>query len=116
VKVINVTRQTTLADKAEVADTAWSRLQGLLGRDSLPARHALIITQCRSIHMFFMKFPIDAVFVDRKDRVIGLVENIKPFCMSPYFLWASYVIELPAGTIRQTQTALKDSINLVGKD
>ena len=114
-KIRNTTRQTILASRTELADTVFSRLQGLLGRNSLPEQHALIITQCRSIHMFFMRFAIDAVFVDRQHKVVGLVENLKPFQMSPYFFRASYVIELPVGTIRETRTSLHDTIEWVGE-
>ena len=96
-----------------MADTAVSRLVGLLNRPSLAAGEGLVITQCRSIHMFFMRFSIDVIFVDRKDRVVGLVKNIAPFRLSPYFWNASYVIELPPGTIAASQTALGDEVRLL---
>ncbi|MEW5894861.1 MAG: DUF192 domain-containing protein [Candidatus Omnitrophota bacterium] len=111
-RIINQTRQTILAGTATVADTAFSRLKGLLGRESIGADEALIITQCRSIHMFFMKFAIDVIFVDRKHKVIGLVENIRPFQMSPYFWRTSYVIELPPEKIRKTGTRTGDVLVL----
>ena len=113
-RIINQTKNTTIAQKAEIADTAISRLVGLLNRSSLDADEALVITQCRSIHMFFMSFPIDAVFVNKKNIVVGLVENIKPFRMSPYFFSSSYVIELPAGTIEATQTQRGDVVGMEG--
>ena len=109
-KIINKTKKSIIAEHTEMADTAVSRMVGLLGRTSLPDGNALIITQCRSIHMLFMKFPIDAVFVDKHNRVAGLVKNIKPFFMSPYFIKAKYVIELPAGVIDKTHTEKKDEI------
>ncbi|MCA9398623.1 MAG: DUF192 domain-containing protein, partial [Candidatus Omnitrophica bacterium] len=65
-----------------------------------------------SIHMFFMRFAIDAVFVDKNDHVVGLVENIKPWRLSPIFFKASYVIELPAGTIQETGTSKNDKIKI----
>jgi len=99
-----------LAESAAKADTAFSRLKGLLGRESIGAQEALIITRCRSIHMFFMKFAIDALFVNKNNEVIGAVENIKPFQMSPYFLFSSYVIELPAGKIQESHTEKGDVV------
>ncbi len=111
-KVINLTQNTLLSEKAEAADDFFSRLKGLLGRESLSAGEALIITRSRSIHMFFMKFSIDAVFVDKNKTVVGLVEGIKPFQMSPMFFKARDVIELPEGKIRETKTRLGDQIVL----
>lgn len=107
-KIINQSKQTLIAARAELADTAVSRLVGLLGRSSLPEGQAMVITQCRSIHMLFMKFPIDVIFVDRQDRVVGLVEGIKPFALSPYFWRSSYVVEAPCGTIKRSRTAVGD--------
>src|SRR3989338_5126053 len=91
-RIINKTKNTVIAPKAQLADTAFSRLKGLLGRDGLCPGEALIITQCRSIHMFFMRFAIDVVFVDKKNRVVGTVKRIKPFLMSPYFWRATAAI------------------------
>lgn len=111
-KIHNITQNTLIAAEGEVADTMVSRLVGLLGRPFLPASYALIITQTRSIHMFFMKFPIDVIFADKNDAVIGIVENIQPFGMSPYFWRASYCIELPTGTIAQTRTRKGDQLRI----
>lgn len=83
---------------------------GLLNRKSLPAGEALVITRCQSIHMFFMRFPIDAIFVDKNDCVTGLVERIRPFRLSPIFFRSSYVIELCTGAIAETRTSLNDKI------
>ena len=93
-----------------------SRLAGLLNRSGLGQEEALVITRCRGIHMFFMRFAIDVVFVDNRHIVIGLVKRIRPFRMSPYFFRASYAIELPEGTIDNTQTQLGDMIIIEGKD
>jgi len=96
-----------------MADTFFSRLVGLLNRRSLNTGEALMITHCRSIHMFFMRFAIDAIFVDKENRVVGVVEGIKPFCLSPIFFKASYVIELPEGIIKKSRTAIGDQIQLL---
>lgn len=111
-KVVNLTQNTLLSRKAGIADDFFSRLKGLLGRKNLLADEALIITHSRSIHMFFMKFSIDAVFIDKNKIVVGLVERIKPFQMSPMFFKAQDVIELPEGKIRETKTRLGDKIEL----
>lgn len=106
----NLSRQTILASQARLADTPLSRLKGLLGRAALHPSEGLIITHCRSIHMFFMQFAIDVVFADRGRRVVGLVSNIRPFGLSPYFFRAFYAIELPAGTISKTATQKGDQL------
>jgi uncharacterized membrane protein (UPF0127 family) len=82
----------------------------LLGREQLSSKEALLITHCQSIHMFFMKFAIDAVFMDKKEHVVGLVRNIKPGQLSPIFWKSACVIELPVGTIEVTRTQIGDKI------
>lgn len=109
-RIINQTRNTVLAEKAILADTIVSGMVGLLKHRSLPQGEGMLITPAHSIHMFFMKFAIDAIFINRKNMVVGLVRNIKPFQMSPYFWRACAVIELPSGTIEQTKTQLDDQI------
>jgi uncharacterized protein len=110
VKIINKTKNVSLAEKAALADTILSRLVGLLGRSSILPQEALVITQCRSIHMFFMRFAIDVIFIDKEKRAVGLVKRIKPFCLSPYFFKARAAIELPEGVIENTKTSLGDEI------
>jgi len=111
-KIINKTSNITIAEKAVVANSFLSRLVGLLNRRFLPKGEALIITKCKSIHMFFMKFPIDAIFVDKNNHVVGIVKNIKPFQLSPVFISSNYVIEAPVGTIVKARVAIGDNIEL----
>ncbi len=109
-QIVNQTRNTILAKKAFIADTLASRFVGLLRHDFLPEGEGLVITQCTSIHMFFMKFAIDVIFVDRKKNVVGLVRGIKPFRMSAYYWRSDCAIELPQGQIDRAKTALGDKI------
>ncbi len=111
-KIENITKGTIFSKKAEKADTSFSRMKGLLGRKAMSEEEALIITHCQSIHMFFMKFSIDAIFVNKKDVVVGLVQNIKPWQLSPMFFNASYVIELAPGAIEKTRTENGDKITI----
>ncbi len=60
--------------------------------------------------MFFMRFAIDAVFVDKNNSVVGLVKNIKPFQLSRIFLKSSYVIELASGIIEEKKIEIGDII------
>jgi len=101
-----------LAKNARIADTFLSRMVGLLDRAALAPQEGLVITRCQSIHMLFMRFPIDVVFVGRDHQVVGLVEGIKPYQLSPIFFRSSYAVEVPEGVIQQSQTARGDIIEL----
>lgn len=112
--VYNVTRATTISVSAEEARTFWARGRGLMWRRSFPDGSALVIDPCSSIHMFFMRFPIDVLYLNRDDRVVRVQPGIKPWRTDP--LWtrgAKYVIELPVGTLERTQTGVGDQISLV---
>ena len=110
--ITNITRSTTIASRVEIAQNPLQRMKGLLGASDFPQGEALVITQCQSIHMFFMQFPIDVIFCDRQDKVVGLCADIKPFCLSPLFFKASYAIELPQGSIAASGTQIGDQIQL----
>ncbi len=112
VKIINLNQGTTLAEETVVAEGIFSRIKGLLGKKGLSQGEALIIKPCNSIHMFFMRFAIDAVFVDKNNRVVGMVKCLKPFTVSPIFLKARFVIELPANTIQESRTQVGDYISI----
>jgi uncharacterized protein len=110
ISIVDETTQQVLAVRGELADSFFSRLKGLLGRSSLGAGEALVITQCNSIHMFFMKFPIDVCFLDKKNKVVGVVHQIKPFQVSPIFWRAASVIELPRGVLLEARVSTGDQI------
>ena len=75
----------------------WFRYKGLLGRTELAAEEGILLTHCNSIHMFFMKFPIDVVFLDREKRVVRICHGIKPWRISPMVWKADSVLETAAG-------------------
>jgi uncharacterized membrane protein (UPF0127 family) len=100
-----------IAAKVEVADSFLSRMKGLLGRQNLPTGQALLITHCKSIHMFFMQFPIDVIFLDKKNTVVGIVNDIKPYQLSKTYWKASFALECPAGTIKANEVVLGDQIS-----
>ena len=110
--IVNVTRNAVIASRFKIAQDPWARMKGLLGVRDFPQGEALVITHCQSIHMFFMKFPIDVIFCDRQNKVVGLCERLKPFYLSPIFFKASYAIELPSGIIASSKTQVGDQIQL----
>ena len=71
-RVVNTSKSTVLADKAEIANSFVKRLVGLLNRKSLGQGEALILSPSNSIHSFFMHFTFDAVFVDKNNKVIAI--------------------------------------------
>lgn len=83
-----------------VADTFMTRFLGLMGRSrkSLPENTGLYIQPCSSIHMLFMRFPIDAVWVDRDMRVLKISRNVPPWTGFAWCFGADAVVELHAGT------------------
>ena len=65
--------------RAEVARTFWQRLRGLMWRKGLPPGEGLLILKCNAIHTCFMRFAIDATFLDRDGGVVKVVRNIRPW-------------------------------------
>jgi len=108
-QVLNRTRGTLLALRLEAAHTGPSRRKGLLGRQSLSPGEGLWITPCESVHTFFMKFPIDLVYLDRNHKVKKVRDSVGPWRLSAC-LAARSVLELPAGTVRATQTEQGDTV------
>lgn len=109
-RIVNTTRNTILANRAEQARSYWARLRGLMFRKNLPADGGLVIEPNNSIHTFWMRFPIDVVFVDRQDRVVGLVEAMPPHRPFAGARRARRTLELPSGTIARTQTKMGDTV------
>lgn len=105
-KVRNLDSQTLLAHRVEVARTFKTRFKGLLGRSELPTGDGLLIVPCRQVHTFFMNFVIDVVFLDSKNRVIGIHHELAPWRLSSYHPDAHSTLELPAGTLKNTGTEI----------
>ena len=87
--------------RAEVARTFWQRVIGLMGRKSLPEEEGLLILKCNSIHTCFMRFAIDATFLDRDDNVVKVVRNIRPWRL---WVWGGR----RAAKVLETQSATDD--------
>ena len=71
--------ETILGVDAEVAERFAERLRGLIGRKGLERGKGMLIVRCNCIHTFFMRFPIDATFLDRQGNVVKVVRNIRPW-------------------------------------
>jgi uncharacterized membrane protein (UPF0127 family) len=108
-RVSNVTRQTVLASTAELADRGEKRRKGLLGRERLAPGEGLWITPCEAVHTFWMRFPIDLVYLDRNHRIKKVRSNMGPWRLSAC-LTAHSVLELPSGTVRCAQARPGDML------
>jgi len=107
----NETRGTTIADKALIADSFFARAKGLLGTSELEAGCGLFIVPCNSIHMFGMKYAIDAIFVDRQLVVVEILHAIQPGKASKLYSRAHSCLELPAGRAKETSTEVGDQLS-----
>jgi hypothetical protein len=95
----NRTRGRQIAARVLKAADYESRSRGLLGRHSLDPAEGLWIVPCPMIHTFFMKFPIDVVFLTKDLKVARVMENLKPWRISPWVLRAHSVLELAGGVL-----------------
>jgi uncharacterized protein len=86
----------TVCDNCVVADRMWPRMKGLLGRRELASGEGILIRPTSSIHTFFMRFPIDAVFLSRDGEVLKVAKNVGAW-RARFCRGAHSVLELPAG-------------------
>jgi uncharacterized membrane protein (UPF0127 family) len=105
-----------VASQLRPAHSHWTRLRGLIGTASLPAGHGLWIRPCRQVHMFWMRYAIDVVFLDAEHRVLAVVENLPPRAISPKVPGAVSVLELPVGTIARTGLVPGTRIDIAALD
>ena len=109
-KATNLNNGKELATNVEVADTLCTRMKGLLGKRELPKGEALCIKPCFAVHTFFMKFPIDVIFLNKTNQVIAAVSNLSPNRMTRLYPQSFSVLELPLGTIDASNTKTGDVI------
>ena len=96
----------------ELADSFWERFRGLMLRERLPEGTGLYIVPCNSIHMLFMRFSIDAVFLDKEGKIVKLARSLPPWIGMSIALGAEGVLELPVGTIERYQWKVGDGLML----
>lgn len=118
----NITRQSVLADSLESADSLWAKFRGLMGRASLADAAGLWLPGSNGIHMMFMRFAIDCVFVghpspaDGSREVVAVRRAVPPWRGIVWYVRGAHgTLELPTGTIDRTRTARGDRILLEGR-
>ena len=112
VRARNVTRDTIIAERVEIADTSETRKRGLLGRTGLEPGTGLWLVPCEWVHMFGMKFPIDVAFLARDGKVLHVHHALKPGTISKLIWRADGALELPAGTLAGSGTVIGDRVEL----
>lgn len=98
--------------KIEIADTFQKRLKGLIGRQSLESARGLLIAPCKCIHMLFMRFSIDAVFIDKDFRIRKIVSNLQPWVGYAICLDAWAVIEVQSGEAERLKMAVDQTLKV----
>jgi uncharacterized membrane protein (UPF0127 family) len=116
----NVTRGLPIAERLELGESFWARFRGLMRRASLPEGAGLWLPGSPSIHMLFMRFPIDCVFLGRLDAdgrrpVVGLRRALRPWTGVVWWVRGGQgVVELPVGAIERSATEVGDLVSLGG--
>jgi len=110
----NSTRTTYLATELLIADTHWSRFRGLMAKDSARFRRGqgLWIVPCHGVHTFAMRFPIDVLYLDQARTVIHIENGLRPWRVAAIRARAASVLELPIGTVEETQTSVGDQVDI----
>jgi len=112
VTVANLTRGTLLGDRIEIADTSLSRFLGLIPKRGLNAGEGLWIKPSSGVHMFWMRFAIDVIGLDKQMRVVRIWRNLKPWRMTSVNMQMQIALELPVGQIDAGQVQLGDVLEI----
>ena len=112
VRIANLTRGTSIAERCRVASSLAERTVGLLATPQLPAGEGLLIERTQSIHMFFMRYPIDVAFVDGGGTVRRVVSGLRPWRVVWWARGARDCIELPVGALSASRTEAGDHVEV----
>jgi hypothetical protein len=102
----------TVAGAVVMADNPWQRFKGLMGKRELAADSGLCLRPCSSIHMFFMRFPLDVVFIDGDGHVVRMYHGLRPWRMSRVVRKAKAAIELPSGALLRAGVGVGDLLTM----
>jgi len=108
-RIRNQSRDTLVADRADIADTSVKRRTGLLKHTGLQPGEGLWIAPCEAVHTIGMKFAIDVLFLDKKKKVLKIKPAMPRWRMA-ISLFAHSVLELPSGRAAETQTSAGDQL------
>lgn len=113
IKVTNTRDESLIADRVKVADSFWQRFRGMMLTTEPAEGEGLLLSPCNSIHMMFMLYPIDAIFLDASLKIKALYEKLPPwFGMSRIHKDVNSVLELKSGTINKTGVRIDDVLRM----
>jgi uncharacterized membrane protein (UPF0127 family) len=92
-----------------IANTFGSRFLGLMGKKK--GEYGLLLIPCNSVHTFFMRYNLDAVFLDKNNKIISIKRLIKPFSLVPPVPKARKVLEFPSSIHATTYMNTEDQIS-----
>jgi hypothetical protein len=107
-RVVNTGRDRELGTRIRLADGWLSRLRGMLARPAPAAGEGLLLTPCRSAHMYGMRFPLDIAFLNANRAVVAVYHSLPPGSRTNWHRRAVHALELPAGTLARSGTAVGD--------
>ncbi|WP_163970657.1 DUF192 domain-containing protein [Oceanobacillus halotolerans] len=113
IKLINVNTDQVIADDVKGAYSFWTRLKGLMFTKRMSSQTGLHISPCTSIHTFFMNFRIDILYLNKANEIVGVDENMETGKIGKRYLNTKSVVELPAGTIKETSTVMGHTVAFV---
>ena len=109
--VLNKSKNSLISQKAKMADSFFLRLLGLMFRKSIGKNEALIFKSAPSIHTFFMRFPIDIVFLDKNMKVIRICENLSPW-RAVFCFGSAFTVELPPHRVLERPLNIGDILQI----
>ena len=112
ISVDNLSSSAVIVDKGRIADNFFTRLRGLIGVREFAPGDGLWIKPCSSIHCMFMSIPIDVLYLDKGQRVVGMDRNVRPWRMGHFYRKVHSVVELPVGALDQSAVEIGDQLRV----
>jgi uncharacterized membrane protein (UPF0127 family) len=103
-RVVNTRLNRELGTRIRIADRWPARLRGMLARPAPEAGEGLMLTPCRSVHMFGMRYSLDIAFLNASGTVVALYPSLAPGSRTAWHREASHALELPSGTLQGSGT------------
>lgn len=107
-RLVNTRRDRELGSRIALADGWLARLRGMIGRRAPERGEGLLLTPCRSIHMYGMRYPLDVAFLDADGTVLDTYPFLRPGSRTRWHRRARHALELPAGTLQESGTVVGD--------
>jgi uncharacterized protein len=114
-RVVNTRQNRELGSRIGLADGWFDRLRGMLARPAPLPGEGLLLSPCRSIHMYGMRFPLDVAFLDADGRVVANYPCLAPGSRTRWHREAAHALELPAGTLQSSGTGVGDVLSWISE-